>query len=273
MRRPLRQQPQPQILRHVGVLVLVDQDEFEARLILPQHFGLLAEQPDAFEQQIAEVGGVEDFQPLLKRLVELQAFAVGEHGGFARRHLVGGEAAVLPAVDQHGQHARRPALLVDVLGFEQLLEQPDLVVDVENGEVGFQPDQLGVAAQNFHADRMERAEPRHALDHTADDGADAGLHLARRLVGEGDRQNLAGPGAAGGEDMGDAHGEHAGLAGAGAGQHQHRAVERLDREPLLRVEPGEIGAPAAPARARQCRRGRGPSVLSARYCASKGQPR
>ena len=48
--RPLRQQPQPQILRDIGVLIFVDQNEFEARLILAQHFGLLAEQPDAFEQ-------------------------------------------------------------------------------------------------------------------------------------------------------------------------------------------------------------------------------
>ena len=31
---PLRQQPQPQILRHVGVLVFIDQNEFEAALIL-----------------------------------------------------------------------------------------------------------------------------------------------------------------------------------------------------------------------------------------------
>ena len=59
-----------------------------------------------------------------------------------------------------------------------------------------------------------------------------------------------GPGAAGGEDVGDAHGEHAGLAGAGAGQHQHRAVERLDRQPLFRIEPGEIGRAAAAACAR-----------------------
>ena len=98
-----------------------------------------------------------------------------------------------------------------------------------------------MAAQDFHADRMEGAEPRHALDHAADDLADAVLHLARRLVGEGDGEDLARPGAAGGEDVGDAHGEHARLAGAGAGQHQHRPVERLDREPLLRIEAGEIG--------------------------------
>ena len=123
---------------------------------------------------------------------------------------------------------------------EQLLQETDLVVDVENGEIGFQPDHLGMAAQNLHADRVEGAEPRHAFDHAADDLADAVFHLARRLVGEGDGQNLAGPGAAGGENVGDAHGEHAGLAGAGAGQHQHRAVQRLDREPLFRIEAGEV---------------------------------
>ena len=192
------------------------------------------------QQQIAEIGGVEDFQPLLKRLVEFQPLAVGEDRGFARRHLLGRQAAVLPAVDQHRQHARRPALLVDVLGFQKLLQQPDLVVDVEDGEIGLEPDQLGMAAQDFHADRMEGAEPRHALDHAADDVADAVLHLARRLVGEGDGENLAGPGAAEAENVGDAHGEHAGLAGAGAGQHQHRAVERLDRQPLFGIEPGEV---------------------------------
>ena len=192
------------------------------------------------QQEIAEIGGVEDFQPLLKRPVEFQPLAVGEHRGFAGRHLVGGQPAVLPAVDQHRQHARRPALLVDVLGFQKLLEQPDLVVDVEDGEVGLEPHQLGMAAQDFHADGVEGAEPRHALDHVADDLADAVLHLARRLVGEGDGENFTRAGAAGGEDMGDAHREHAGLAGAGAGQHQHRAVEALDRQPLFGIEPGQI---------------------------------
>ena len=35
-------------------------------------------------------------------------------------------------------------------------------------------------------------------------------------------------------------GQHAGLAGAGAGQHQHRAVQRFDRLALLGIEPVEI---------------------------------
>ena len=40
--------------------------------------------------------------------------------------------------------------------------------------------------------------------------------------------------------MGEPGGEHSGLAGTGAGQHQHRAVERLDRLALLGIEPFEI---------------------------------
>ena len=81
--------------------------------------------------------------------------------------------------------------------------------------------------------------------------ADALLHLARRLVGEGDGEDFRRPGAAETEDVGDARGQHAGLAGAGAGEHQHRAVERLDRLALLGIEPGEIGRARRRARARR----------------------
>jgi hypothetical protein len=67
----LRQQSEPQILRDIGVLIFIDQNEAKARLILPQDFRLLAEQPDVLQKKIAEIGGVEDFQPLLVRLVKL----------------------------------------------------------------------------------------------------------------------------------------------------------------------------------------------------------
>jgi hypothetical protein len=120
--RVLPQQAQPQILRHVRVLILVHQDVAETALILTQHLGLLAEQPDAFEQQVAEIGGVEHLQPFLEGHIELLAFAAGEARGFPGGNLVGGEAAVLPVVDQAGEHARGPALLVDAFGRQQLLE-------------------------------------------------------------------------------------------------------------------------------------------------------
>ena len=42
------------------------------------------------------------------------------------------------------------------------------------------------------------------------------------------------------EDMGDAAGQHARLAGAGAGQHQHRTIQRFHRLALLGIEAGEI---------------------------------
>ena len=231
-------------MRDVGVLILVHQDVFEARLILAQHFGLLAEQADVFQQQVAEVGGVEDFQPLLIGLVELEALAVGEDAGLAGGNLLRCKPAIFPAVDQHCQHASRPALLVDIIGGEELLHQPHLIVDIEDGEIRLEADQLGVPAQDLHADRMEGAEPRHALDHAADDLADAVLHFARRLVGESDRQNLARPGAAGRQDVGDTHGQHPRLAGACPGKDQHRAVEGFDRKPLFGIQSGEIAGGA-----------------------------
>jgi hypothetical protein len=88
-------------------------------------------------------------------------------------------------VDDTGKNAGGPALLVDVLGFKELLDEPDLVIDVENGEIGLEADEFGMAAQDLHPDRMEGAEPWHALDRFAHHLADPKLHLARRLVGEG----------------------------------------------------------------------------------------
>ena len=86
-------------------------------------------------------------QPLLVLGVELAA-AVVEGARFRRGHPLGRERAVLPAVDQAGEEPRRPALLVDVGGLDDLAQQPDLVVGVEDGEVRLQPDELGVAAQD-----------------------------------------------------------------------------------------------------------------------------
>ena len=79
----------------------------------------------------------------------------------------------------------------------------------------------------------------------ADQGADALAHLARRLVGEGDGQDLERAGLAGGDQVGDAGGEHAGLAGAGAGQHENRPFRGLHGGALFRVQAGQIGRSAA----------------------------
>ena len=89
--------------------------------------------------------------------------------------------------------------------------------------------------------------------------ADALLHLARGLVGEGDGEDVERARLAGGDEMGDARRQHARLAGAGAGQDEHRPVGRLDGGALLGVEAGEVGRSARPRHAR-ARSGTGTGV-------------
>ncbi len=238
--RALGEELEPEVLGDVGVLVLVDEDEAEAALVVGEHVVVLAKEPQAFEEEVAEVGGVELLQASLIGAVELGAPSLSEAEGLAGGDLVGGEAAVLPAVDQGRELARRPAVLVETVRLDHLLDEADLIVGVEDGEAGLQADELGMAAQDLDADGVERAEPGHGLDRPADEGGDAVLHLARGLVGEGDGEDLMALRTPCRQDVGDAGGEHARLAGAGPRQNQDRAVERHRRLALLLVEPVQI---------------------------------
>jgi hypothetical protein len=96
-------------------------------------------------------------------------------------------------------------------------------------------------AQDLDADRVERAEPRHALDRAANERADALLHLARGLVGEGDGQDLTWPlHALCRQDVGDPRCQNPRLAGARASEHEDRPLCGLDRAALFRVQAIEI---------------------------------
>ena len=83
---------------------------------------------------------------------------------------------------------------------------------------------------------MERTEPWHAFHGTADQFTDALFHFARRLVGEGDGQDFARVGPAGGEDVGDACGQHTGLTGASACEHENGTVQGFDGGALFGIE-------------------------------------
>ena len=111
---------------------------------------------------------------------------------------------------------------------------------VENREVRFQTHQFGVAAQDLHPDRVEGAKPRHSLDNLPHHLADAQLHLARGLVGEGHRQDLRRMRPAEPQDMRDPRCSRHGFSRFRARQDQHRAVQRLDREALLRIQRGHV---------------------------------
>ena len=172
--------------------------------------------------------------------------------------MAGIEPAVLPSVDQARERPRRPALVVEILRLQDLLQEAQLVVRVENGEVRPQPDEFGVHAQDLDADRMKCAEPGHAL-RRAGKHRDALAHLARGFVGERHRENFVSASAPRGDQMGDARGEHPGLADPRAGQNKDRTVKRLDGAPLLVVEPCEIGR--LPVRARRAERARRAALL------------
>ncbi len=78
-----------------------------------------------------------------------------------------------------------------------------------------------------------------------------------------------GLGPAGRQDVGQPGGQHAGLAGAGAGQHQHRAVDGLDGGALLGVQPLQIVRPRS-TRARSLTRASGEGAVGKRFGDSVG---
>ncbi len=237
----LRQQPQPQILDAVRVLIFVDHDVTETLLIVLQHLAVRPQDRQDVQQQVAEVAGVHRLQSVLILLVQFPAAPVGEALAFPGIDIGRGHPLVLPPVDQPGQAARRPALLIEVRGDDQLFQQAHLVVGIENGEVRLQPHQFGMPPEHLGPDRMERAEPRHPLHHVADQPADAFAHLLRRLVGEGDRQDFGRIGLAGIEQVRQPRGQCGGLARARTGQHQHRPIGGQHRVALRIVQATEIG--------------------------------
>ena len=81
----------------------------------------------------------------------------------------------------------------------------------------------------------------------ADAAGEPLAHLAGRLVGERDRQDLAGVGDALLDQVRGALGHHARLAGAGAGDHEQRAVGVKYGFTLLRVQARRGAAQAAAA--------------------------
>ena len=167
--------------------------------------------------------------------------------------MVGGACGERLRVDQlvlEVAHLRVERARVEALGIE--VELPDheghqplrvgRVVDREGAGV---PQPLGLGPQDPHAGGVERRDPHHP-GAVADQGRHPLLHLSGRLVGEGDREDLARLHVARRQQIADPVGEHAGLAGAGPGDDQQgRALVHHGRA-LLRVESLEQGIGVEP---------------------------
>ena len=136
--------------------------------------------------------------------------------------------------------ARDEALRVALELLQARLDEADLVGLVVDREVRAVAEPLRLAPQDPAAGGVERHHPGGAGGR-ADEVPDALAHLRRRLVRECDREDLLRLDADGAEQVRDAAREDAGLAGAGAGHHEHGAFGVEDSLALRRVQVGEVG--------------------------------
>ena len=153
---------------------------------------------------------------------------------------VGSFALVLGRIDEPGGLARRKARLVQAQRADRALDQALLVVAVEDLERLRQPGLAPVLAQQPVRDAVERADRQAAralrMRIRQQLALAARAHLAGRLVGERDREDRPRRRVLDLEKPGDAMGQHAGFAGAGAGEHEVVARRRRHRLALSRIQ-------------------------------------
>ncbi|MCY1503409.1 hypothetical protein D9M68_375340 [compost metagenome] len=197
---------------------------------------MVAPQVEGAQQQLGEIDHPAARAGRLVGLVD--AAHGGEEQVAAGLDVLRADALVLLAVDEPLRLARRPALLVEAEVADHPLDQALLVVGIEDLEVLAEPGFLPVRAQQAVGQAVEGADP-HAGRVVAEQLFDALAHLAGGLVGEGHRQDRMRRGPLDLDQEGDAVHQHAGLARAGAGQHQLAAQRCGDRAALGIVEGSE----------------------------------
>ena len=227
------------VLRVVGVLVLVDQDVPEPPAVVLGDLREGLQHRDRLADQVVEVQRVGRPQPALVLGVDLGDDAGQLVAGLRRlgRRLLRADQLVLQVGDGVGQQPRRVPLGVEphVLGDHH--QQAARVVGVVDREVGVQPrQQRRLVAQDPHAGRVERRHP-HGPWRAGPMRCDHALaHLRGGLVGERDGQHLADADVTGGQQVGDAAGQHRRLARARARHDQQRGALVQHRLALLGVE-------------------------------------
>ena len=152
------ERPDPQVLRPVRVLVLVDVEVAPAILVAREDLGRLVEQPDRLEQQVVEVERAGLAQALVVAGGEPRDRIRSRWLRRARRGTVGSSISFFARLIAPEDRARAElAGERQVLLAEDLLHQRLLVVRVVDDEPAVDPDRLAVAAEDPGAERVERA--------------------------------------------------------------------------------------------------------------------
>ncbi len=213
------EQAHPGVLDGIGVLELIHQHVPEALPVVRQEPRVVAPQFECAQQQLREIHHPRAGAGGLVRRVQPDELAAGRVARLLQ--VLRAPALVLVGVDEPLHLARHPARLIQIGGLEELADETLLILGVEDlkslREVRLAP----VQPQQPVGDAVKGADPQRAARH-AQQLLDARAHLARGLVGEGHRQDPVRGGTLGLDHPGDPVRQHAGLAAARPGQHQHR---------------------------------------------------
>ena len=114
----------------VGILIFVNKDIFESRLIHLKHIAVFFEDRQHVEQQIAEIAGVERLEPLLILRIEQPALAIREPLTLACVNIGGDQPLILPLIDQPAKRARGEAFFIDIRRDDQLFHHAELIIGI-----------------------------------------------------------------------------------------------------------------------------------------------
>ncbi len=222
----------------VRVLVLVDEDVPERLAPALERLGEALEDLHGEHEHVVEVDRVRGVEAALVQLVRLGDGLIPE-GGDPGRVLLGRHELVLRARDLRVDASRRKALRIFAELLEARLDEPHLILVVVDREAGRVAKALRLAPQHAAARRVEGEDPDRAR-RLAEHALEPFAHLPRRLVREGDRKDLVRLHPARADEVSDAIGEDARLAGAGSGDDEKRPFRREDGLPLGLVQVGEV---------------------------------
>ena len=219
-------------LQAIGVLIFVDQQmvettgDFAGDALLLHHLREIEQEIVVIEHVLTLLGLDIGRKQGAQRLFEIGAPGkmVGQRLGQSLTAVddarIDGEASPL---------CRKPLLHIrqaELMTFE--IHEVGGIFPVVDGELRIEAEPQRIIAQQPRADRMKRAgvgRGRHRGRVRGEFARQQALHapveLPRRAPREGRQHDAPGIGAAQ-DEMGDAMGEHIGLAGAGAGNHQQR---------------------------------------------------
>ncbi len=196
---------------------------------------------DGFEKQVVKVHGVVLEQLGLVCLEDVgdpfTVWILGTKKIFLRvDHVVFG-----PVIFFAQNVARGELLGVDSHALHDLLDDALLIVFVEDREVAckslaYRFQSLDVAAQDAHAERMERGDERLGERRVTEQPVDALGHLAGRLVSEGDSENRVRRDVFLENEPRDSVRDDASLARSGAGKDQEGSLGGFYRCALFGIQ-------------------------------------